>query len=137
LNCSGFAQFITGRGTLQKLQNTLRTRTPFLVSENFRRLPDDAIYQGDVVELAGIQLQDVGGISLYGVKICYYLLNLKLFKVSYWSDASNGFQKIPLATLVSDDSRAHIWSQMQYRISNNRKKSSNKTASSNSTIPSR
>ena len=75
MNCSGFAQFITGRGTLQKLQDTLRTKTPFLVSENFRHLPDDAIYQGDVVELAGIQLQDVGGISLYGVKI--FLLQIK------------------------------------------------------------
>uniref|UniRef100_A0A914DMF6 Hexosyltransferase n=1 Tax=Acrobeloides nanus TaxID=290746 RepID=A0A914DMF6_9BILA len=60
---NGFAQFITGRGTLQKLQDTLRTRTPFLVSENFRRLPDDAIYQGDVVELAGIQLQDNGRVD--------------------------------------------------------------------------
>uniref|UniRef100_A0A914DKR2 Hexosyltransferase n=1 Tax=Acrobeloides nanus TaxID=290746 RepID=A0A914DKR2_9BILA len=95
----GPTYFITGRGTLQKLQDTLRTRTPFLVSENFRRLPEDAIYIGKVAKLAGIQLQDVGGINLE--------------KVSYWSDASNGYQQIPLGSVVREDNREQIWAQMK------------------------
>uniref|UniRef100_A0A914CC45 Hexosyltransferase n=1 Tax=Acrobeloides nanus TaxID=290746 RepID=A0A914CC45_9BILA len=95
----GWVKFITGLGALQKLQDTLRIKTPFLVSENYRRLPEDSVYHGDVVHLAGIQLRDVGGIN-FG-------------QISHWSDSSNGNQKIPLVVQVGEDHRDRIWKEMQ------------------------
>ena len=62
----GWGFLLTGKNSVKDFLNALRNKTPFLTSENYRRLPDDAIQTGEVRILANISLQDVGGFT-YGV----------------------------------------------------------------------
>uniref|UniRef100_A0A914CIK3 Uncharacterized protein n=1 Tax=Acrobeloides nanus TaxID=290746 RepID=A0A914CIK3_9BILA len=65
----GWSYLISGNGTVQNLLTVLKTKTPFLISENYRRLPDDAIFTGEIRELAGVSIQDIGGF-LIGMTLC-------------------------------------------------------------------
>jgi hypothetical protein len=55
---------ITGKNSVKGFLDALRNKTPFLTSENYRRLPDDAIQNGEVRISANISLQDVGGFGI-------------------------------------------------------------------------
>uniref|UniRef100_A0A914C904 Hexosyltransferase n=1 Tax=Acrobeloides nanus TaxID=290746 RepID=A0A914C904_9BILA len=98
----GWTFFISGNGTIEKLQNTIKSKTTFLISENYRRLSDDALIMGDIRILAGIPFQDIGGFGLQ--------------QVSYWSDIRTGYQEIPLASEVENHNREEIWQKMKASI---------------------
>ena len=59
----GFSYMFSGIGIINKWLHTARTKTPFLISENYRRLPDDVVFTGIIRKLAGIPIQDVDGIE--------------------------------------------------------------------------
>jgi hypothetical protein len=52
---------LTGKNSAKDFIYALKNKTPFLTSENFRRLPDDGIQTGEVRVLANISIQNVGG----------------------------------------------------------------------------
>ena len=60
----GWGFLLTGKNSVKDFLNALRNKTPFLTSENYRRLPDDTIQTGEVRVLANISIQNVGGFSL-------------------------------------------------------------------------
>ena len=59
----GFSYMFSGIGIINKWLHTARTKTPFLISENYRRLPDDVVFTGIIRKLAGIPIIDVDGIE--------------------------------------------------------------------------
>jgi hypothetical protein len=50
---------LTGYGISPKMLKAIKEKTPFFVSENFRRLPEDLIFTGEVRQAAGIQIRDM------------------------------------------------------------------------------
>lgn len=54
----------TGKGTVDLTLNTLRTKTPFFNSENYRRLPEDSLFPGIVRELANLTVKNIPGIFM-------------------------------------------------------------------------
>lgn len=52
----------SGRLVSFHVLRTLQSQTPFLRSENYRRLPEDSLYTGIVRELAGMPMKHLDGI---------------------------------------------------------------------------
>lgn len=54
----------SGNDVLPQILGALRTKTPFLRSENFRRIPEDSIFPAEAREKAGVPVKDIDGIFI-------------------------------------------------------------------------
>jgi hypothetical protein len=59
----GWGFLITGKNSVKDFIEALKNKSPFLTSENYRRLPDDAIQTGDVRVLANISIEHNNGFN--------------------------------------------------------------------------
>lgn len=78
----GDGYLYSGYGVAQKMLETIKTKTKFLLSENFRRLPDDAIFTGEVRLIAKMNLLDHSGINVLKhntVYFFYYFTSARAF----------------------------------------------------------
>lgn len=66
-NFLGPAYFLSGYNITSKLLIALKSCSKFFTSENFRRLPEDIIFTGEIREEANIPVINIGGIEYDGV----------------------------------------------------------------------
>lgn len=78
----------------------MATKTKFLTSENFRRLPEDIIFTGEIRETAKIPIRKAHGINFDGHE-------------SYWCSKATNYSKIPLVYANRNANGTEVWTKMQ------------------------
>lgn len=77
----GDGYLYSGYGYAKILLDTIRTKTPYFTSENYRRTPDDVFFTGEFRELAGISVQSYPGIGRVEENYIIEFYNFSLVRI--------------------------------------------------------
>uniref|UniRef100_A0A914EH68 Uncharacterized protein n=1 Tax=Acrobeloides nanus TaxID=290746 RepID=A0A914EH68_9BILA len=91
---NGWGFFISGKNTVQDMFDVMRYKSPFMTSENFRRIPDDTIITGEIRVLANVSMKNNPGFGY--------------MRPSLWFDPIAN-KSVPL--MSSNANRETLWKQ--------------------------
>uniref|UniRef100_A0A914E239 Fucosyltransferase n=1 Tax=Acrobeloides nanus TaxID=290746 RepID=A0A914E239_9BILA len=97
----GMAYLMSGYSIVTRMLKILKEKTPFFISENYRRFMENVIFAGDVRVAAGIRIQDIGGYNCCGRQM------------RFWCDDLSKYVKVPITFENYNMSVEEGWNLMQ------------------------